>query len=121
YQFWWVIHGSNRANCKPITYGQSSLKGYCASSSPRLSNRPTPPCVFRLTLTSTPLQVVFAFVREGRSLPAGTYFTFMAQCSEWKTNNIGFPNFYPVYTNSHRNFALTKDFGARSAKWSGTA
>ncbi|GBM31949.1 hypothetical protein AVEN_74247-1 [Araneus ventricosus] len=28
HQIWWIIHRSDRANCKPVTYGQPDSQGY---------------------------------------------------------------------------------------------
>ncbi|GBO18827.1 hypothetical protein AVEN_53769-1 [Araneus ventricosus] len=35
----------------------------------------------------------FRFSEKASSLLKGSYFTFMAEWAEWKTNDVGFPNF----------------------------
>ncbi|GBN11878.1 hypothetical protein AVEN_173846-1 [Araneus ventricosus] len=79
HQFRCVIHWPYGVYPKPITYGQSQ-------SAPHLPDFP------RLTPTHTPLPMD-SFRREHSPLLVGSYFTFMAECAEWKTNYIGFPNF----------------------------
>ncbi|GBN83243.1 hypothetical protein AVEN_111944-1, partial [Araneus ventricosus] len=50
-----------------------------------------------LTHALTPQRVVLAFVREVHTPSEESYFHFKAQYAERKTNNIGFPNFFPTY------------------------
>ncbi|GBN07992.1 hypothetical protein AVEN_24497-1 [Araneus ventricosus] len=49
-----------------------------------------------------------------------SYFTFIAERDEWKSNNVGIPNFPKVYANSHRDFTLTNGFWILCSKKNGS-
>ncbi|GBM25681.1 hypothetical protein AVEN_207455-1 [Araneus ventricosus] len=60
-------------------------------------NRITGQCDPRLLLppSALPFPYGLQFVKEPRSPSPWSNFSFMTQRSKWKTNEVGFPNFYP--------------------------
>ncbi|GBO18620.1 hypothetical protein AVEN_208054-1 [Araneus ventricosus] len=53
--------------------------------------------------------------REEGKIPA-SYFTYMDERDEWKSNNVVNPISPSIYTTSHRDFTLTNEFGILCSK-----
>ncbi|GBM07274.1 hypothetical protein AVEN_187838-1 [Araneus ventricosus] len=113
HKIWCVIH---RSNCANRTYGQPHRLGYCASSTPH-------PDFPRMNPTHTPSPhfVVFALVRETRFPKPTILFQFYGLVGRMKIESGWNSNFFSVYSNFYRYFALTKRYGILSSKKSGVA